>query len=613
MSISIVDSIRSCDELYWHKYTHSKGRKRGKTVFVPFPVRICKSDEAIGLALKQKWDSTQEELVQYLSHGDLNELSLVAKSRLTRGLDPHTNTWCPDLLEQYLAHLRGRKKNDALAVLLEKIYLEKIAQRVHDKEARAPEEEEDDEVVSDDDDRGPLAPETKLPENKPRPPIASADGAPDRGERLRAGDVIEYTNTIMVAGDPRGRRVAKILSVRPRHEYRLVLDNGELLPLDTRIRRIQRYLNKKWQSYNGIRRAIEDHKLQGSSIPFSVGDGIMEEVKRIDTIIKANHEELLDRLEADGIPARGRNVEEIEKATKTAASDNEHNAEESVNKSNGNGCATAETANEEADKATVSVEAPKAATRSAAQGHGESTSAGSNVLKKSKDGLYQRPSGRAPKGMDWDAVNGIWAPLSNADSASIQGTGNDASNKPARSDNALYKEESILKKAQKAPGNAELPIVASTDAARKHRGLKRKLSADEQMPLPPSKRVAKNNSLTDNRASSRREKQNAYIQSLEEQVSKFEQPRLNVGSNRSQRASLCHKTMTEEMLRLAINVWQKIPDEYGSVQEVSAFLQEQVAISAFRVENFLIGDPDKLLYSRQHAETQAALSEWMNK
>jgi hypothetical protein len=71
--------------------------------------------------------------------------------------------------------------------------------------------------------------------------------------------------------------------------------------------------------------------------------------------------------------------------------------------------------------------------------------------------------------------------------------------------------------------------------------------------------------------------------------------------------------MTAEMLRLAIKVWQKIPDEYGSVQEVSAFLQEQVAIQAFRVENFLIGDPGKLVYSRQHLETHVALSVWMKK
>jgi hypothetical protein len=30
--------------------------------------------------------------------------------------------------------------------------------------------------------------------------------------------------------------------------------------------------------------------------------------------------------------------------------------------------------------------------------------------KKTKDGLYQRPAGRTRKGMEWDAVRGVWVP-----------------------------------------------------------------------------------------------------------------------------------------------------------------------------------------------------------
>jgi hypothetical protein len=39
-----------------------------------------------------------------------------------------------------------------------------------------------------------------------------------------------------------------------------------------------------------------------------------------------------------------------------------------------------------------------------------------SMPKKTKDGLYQRPAGRTRKGMDWDAVRGIWVPASNPDS-----------------------------------------------------------------------------------------------------------------------------------------------------------------------------------------------------
>jgi hypothetical protein len=271
-----------------------------------------------------------------------------------------------------------------------------------------------------------------------------------------------------------------------------------------------------------------------------------------------------------------------------------------------NGSATAEADNEETDGATVSVEARKAAAPSAAQGLDESMSSGSNVRKKSKDGLYQRPSGRALKGMDWDAVKGIWVPLSNPDAASIRAIG-----KGAISDKDLDKDESMLK--EKAPVNGEVPRIASTDVARKNQGRKRKLSADEQMALPPSKRALKNNSPTVKSSSSHREKKSAYIQRLEDQLKKFENCRRNVSSSRSQRAFVCHSKMTEEMFVLAIKVWQEIPDEYGSVQEASIFLEEQVDSSAYRVEKFLIGDPDNLVNSKQHAETEVALSKWLKK
>ena len=101
--------------------------------------------------------------------------------------------------------------------------MEKIAQHVHEKEATKPDEEE---VVSEDDDddddndhhNGPLVPNT-FQGKQTWSVVASTDGAPNKGEKLRAGNVIEYTNTIMVTGDPRGCHIATILEVRPKQEY----------------------------------------------------------------------------------------------------------------------------------------------------------------------------------------------------------------------------------------------------------------------------------------------------------------------------------------------------------------------------------------------------------
>ena len=38
-----------------------------------------------------------------------------------------------------------------------------------------------------------------------------------------------------------------------------------------------------------------------------------------------------------------------------------------------------------------------------------------SVPKRTKDGLFQRPAGRTRKGMDWDAIRGIWVPSATAD------------------------------------------------------------------------------------------------------------------------------------------------------------------------------------------------------
>jgi hypothetical protein len=53
-------------------------------------------------------------------------------------------------------------------------------------------------------------------------------------EPLRPGDVITYTLPIFTAGDARGRRVTTVLSTDPHRHPVLVLQNGDVLPPDTR-------------------------------------------------------------------------------------------------------------------------------------------------------------------------------------------------------------------------------------------------------------------------------------------------------------------------------------------------------------------------------------------
>mmetsp|Transcript_27194 Transcript_27194/g.49148 ORF Transcript_27194/g.49148 Transcript_27194/m.49148 type:complete len:216 (-) Transcript_27194:63-710(-) len=58
-------------------------------------------------------------------------------------------------------------------------------------------------------------------------------------EPLRPGDVITYTLPIFTAGDARGQRVTTVLSTDPNRNPMLVLQNGDVLPPETTVKRIQ--------------------------------------------------------------------------------------------------------------------------------------------------------------------------------------------------------------------------------------------------------------------------------------------------------------------------------------------------------------------------------------
>ncbi|CAB9506152.1 expressed unknown protein [Seminavis robusta] len=80
-------------------------------------------------------------------------------------------------------------------------------------------------------------------------------------EPLRPGDIIEYTNPLFVAGSKQGRRVAQVLAVKSRGDFVLELDNDELLPNDTRIRRVREFRDNRLFQHAGIYRQVEDFKL----------------------------------------------------------------------------------------------------------------------------------------------------------------------------------------------------------------------------------------------------------------------------------------------------------------------------------------------------------------
>ena len=118
-------------------------------------------------------------------------------------------------------------------------------------------------------------------------------------EPIRPGDVIEYYSPIFVAGDRRGLRKATVMSVRPKGETPLILDNGEFLPNTTKVKRIRVMTDGELLDHPGIYRPIYRFKLVKMGTA-TAGDAIAMEANRFGNIMKKNLSKLRDKAEADG-------------------------------------------------------------------------------------------------------------------------------------------------------------------------------------------------------------------------------------------------------------------------------------------------------------------------
>lgn len=282
----------------------------------PYPIRMCPASEiALAPALPQEWNVDKKVLVQFLGQYDAQNLySLVPRTQLTPYYGSSSTDckeqWCPNTVEQYVKALQkksGKNKLDAVQLRVEELYLDKILEKARDNERKLAQaantnnndEEEEVEKSLEQESSTPVIATTKKP--KARRIIKSLNGAVDNNEKLRAGDVIEYTHPQFVDGRPEGYREATVLSIQKR-EYPLVLDNGEFLPRYHRIRRIQRLVRGKLVEYNGKIRAICDHSLQYDKTKVNVGAGLAKEGARVASIVDKNMAKYQDKLQETGIP-----------------------------------------------------------------------------------------------------------------------------------------------------------------------------------------------------------------------------------------------------------------------------------------------------------------------
>lgn len=118
-------------------------------------------------------------------------------------------------------------------------------------------------------------------------------------EPIRVGDVIEYYSPIHVAGDPRGLRQATVLSIDPKNEFPLVLDNAECIPNDTNVKRIKVKMDGELVDHPGIFRPIIRFKLSKAG-KATIADAVAKQSSRFGNIVKKNIKKLKSKAEANG-------------------------------------------------------------------------------------------------------------------------------------------------------------------------------------------------------------------------------------------------------------------------------------------------------------------------
>ena len=134
------------------------------------------------------------------------------------------------------------------------------------------------------------------------PPMLDPENAKSK-EPIRPGDVIEYSSFLFVAGDKRGHREATVISVDPNREPVLVLDNGEVLPSDSTIRRTKILLGGKLCAHSGVSRPIQNFVLEKAVMEGrsdKISAGFAKEASRVGGIIRRNMTKFQEKAQAEG-------------------------------------------------------------------------------------------------------------------------------------------------------------------------------------------------------------------------------------------------------------------------------------------------------------------------
>lgn len=270
----VPESIKNASQLYWHTF------KRKRRTFHE-PCRECHPDEALGLDFK-KWDPEKQVLIHFIECCWFSNRKLVSRSSLTpyhgekckkekerdeeqdedKEVTSIPQQWCNKMLTCLEKDREKLLHWPRIEILQEKLFLQRVLDRaieVHDQTQKGVGNVERDVQI-------PLQEILKPDEVKNQDNtsiISDEDDAESvttrrKTEQLRCGDVIEYYNPIFVFGDDRGLKSATINAIDPKGNPVLDLSTGDVLPIDTLVKRVQVMFRNKLRDnrnkaeFNGI-------------------------------------------------------------------------------------------------------------------------------------------------------------------------------------------------------------------------------------------------------------------------------------------------------------------------------------------------------------------------
>ena len=305
MSAILPAGITSTNQLFWFKDIESRY----------YPCRICERAESrIYLNLEAFWDDAESCLIQALDFPPSKPFGgkdriVVNRPQLIpfHGTNSTNDEWSRTVFRTYIHERKLEARRMNRVVIKSDLdatypYLERIRQAAKEAERNAmgdiTSEDEDKSRMENDSDM-----ETPYDENLGlEGEFRLQDFSDKKMEPLRPGDVIQYTSPIFVAGDRRGRRQATVLSTDPSRDPMLVLDNGDVLPENIIIKRIQVMEKGTLHPHQGCARRIEKFILKKRALKgdFSVRAGMKRETDRIGRILDKNIQTFQKRAEADG-------------------------------------------------------------------------------------------------------------------------------------------------------------------------------------------------------------------------------------------------------------------------------------------------------------------------